>query len=155
MSVSARKRHVARIIALQALYELDCTNHALEDVLSAHLETLAERGTVNPDVRRYIYQLVRGVRETRARLDSLIGQFAPEFPLEQMAPIDRNLLRIALYEFAISRKAPAKVAISEAIDLAKLFGAENTARFVNGVLGTLAARKAELRALLDNEATSA
>lgn len=152
MNVSIERRRIARIIALQALYELDCTNHTLEDVLGAHLETLAADGKLKPDLRRYLYQLVRGVRCERARLDAVIARFAPEFPLEQMAPIDRNLLRIALYEFAIS-KTPPKVAINEAVDLAKLFGSENTARFVNGVLGALVERKAELRALLEDEAT--
>lgn len=103
MSASIGRRRIARIIALQALYELDCTNHALEDVLGAHLETLAADGELKPDLRRYLYQLVRGVRRERARLDAVIARLAPEFPLEQMAPIDRNLLRIALYEFGISR----------------------------------------------------
>lgn len=152
MSASIGRRRIARIIALQALYELDCTNHALEDVLGAHLETLAADGELKPDLRRYLYQLVRGVRRERARLDAVIARLAPEFPLEQMAPIDRNLLRIALYEFGISR-TPTKVAINEAVDLAKLFGSENTARFVNGVLGALVERKTELRALLADEAT--
>jgi N utilization substance protein B len=148
------QRRLARIVALQALYELDCTDHALEHVLYARLEALSENGEVKPELRRYAYWLVQGVRAEQARLDRVIKQFAPEFPLDQIAPIDRNLLRIALYEFALSKKVPHKVAINEAVELAKLFGSENTARFVNGVLGALAERKTELRALLENKATS-
>lgn len=148
------QRRLARIVALQALYELDCTDHALEHVLYARLEALSENGEVKPELRHYAYWLVQGVRAEQGRLDHVIRQFAPEFPLDQMAPVDRNLLRIALYEFALSQKVPPKVAINEAVELAKLFGAENTARFVNGVLGALAERKTELRALLANKATS-
>ncbi|MCS6872548.1 MAG: transcription antitermination factor NusB [Anaerolineae bacterium] len=151
---SIQRRRLARIIALQALYELDCTDHAVESVLGAHLEALAENGKVPSDLRRYVYRLVNGVRTEQARLDSVIERFAPEFPIAQMALIDRNLLRIALYEFGLSKKVPYKVAISEAVELAKLFGAENTARFVNGVLGTLVERKAELRTLLNDKATA-
>lgn len=83
-------------------------------------------------------RLVAGVLEHKQDLDKLIHRFAPEWPLEQIALIDRNILRIAIYEMTIDRTAPLKVAINEAVELAKAFGAESTPRFINGVLGSLA-----------------
>ncbi|MCE7948816.1 MAG: transcription antitermination factor NusB [Chloroflexi bacterium CFX4] len=153
--MSALNRRAARTLALQALYEMDCTDHPLEDVMRERLESLEGSSALDGEMRRFAHDLVNGVRDHRAHLDSVIRQFAPEFPLDQMALIDRNLLRLALYEFAVSGRTPIKVAINEAIDLAKTFGAENTARFVNGVLGALALHEAELRATLGNKAASA
>ncbi len=151
MSIS--RRRLARVVALQALYELDCTAHRVEDVLSARLAALAERRKVHPEVRRYAYRLVNGVREVYPLLDSLIAPLATEFPIEQMAIIDRNILRMALYEFAIGKRVPFAVAVDEAVRLAKLFGAEHTARFVNGVLGALSLRQGMLSAPSSGEAT--
>lgn len=95
--------------------------------------------------RQFAYKLVNGVLEYKDRLNVVIHEYAPEWPLNQMAIIDRNILRIAIYEFAILEQTPIKVAINEAIELAKDFGSENTSRFINGVLGTLAAKEDELR----------
>ena len=92
---------------------------------------------------RYPRQVVWGVITHKARLDLLIHQHAPEWPLDQMAIIDHNILRIAIWEFAVG-ETPLKVAINEAVELAKVFGADSAPRFVNGVLGALAAREAEL-----------
>lgn len=153
--MSALNRRAARTLALQALYEMDCTDHRLEDVMRERLESLEGSSALDGEMRRFAYDLVNGVRDHRSHLDGVIKQFAPEFPLDQMALIDRNLLRLALYEFAVSGRTPIKVAINEAIDLAKTFGAENTARFVNGVLGALVLHEAELRATLGNKAASA
>lgn len=99
---------------------------------------LNEAGELTDDVRMFAHRLVNGVLEQRTRLDALIQQYAPEWPLEQMAIIDRNILRIAIYEFALTGDTPIKVAINEAIELAKDYGSESASRFVNGVLGALA-----------------
>jgi len=89
--------------------------------------------------------LIQGVIEHQASMDDLIARFAPEWPLDQMAVIDRNILRIAIYEFLISEETPVKVAINEAVELAKIYGADSAPRFINGVLGTLAEQTDELR----------
>jgi N utilization substance protein B len=123
-----------RRIALQILYEVDNAGHPLGDVLNTRLaEVDLPRNTLN-----YLRQLVVTVREHQPDLDAVIQKAAPEWPLEQVAVVDRNILRIAVCEFAILTRTPIKVAIDEAVRLAKVFGAEGTARFVNGVLGTLA-----------------
>ena len=132
-----RARHQARIVVLQALYEIDCTNHAPAVVLeqrfvAAHLPTAAQ------DFARH---LVSGVLEHQTVLDTFIHRHAPEWPLEQMAYIDRNILRVAIFEFAVDGQTPVKVAINEAVELAKAFGSDSAPRFVNGVLGTLVERK--------------
>jgi N utilization substance protein B len=85
----------------------------------------------------FVFHLVNGVVQYKHHLDSLIQRYAPEWPIEQMAPIDRNILRMALFEFNIDGKTPVKVAINEAVELAKLFGSDSAPRFVNGVLGSL------------------
>ncbi len=82
--------------------------------------------------------LVHGVIEHQDRIDSMIARFAPEWPLDQMAVIDRNVLRIAIYEFLVDGSTPVKVAINEAVELAKTYGSDSAPRFINGVLGTLA-----------------
>jgi N utilization substance protein B len=127
-------RHEARSLALQALYELDCTDHPLDVVVAERLAT----SELEPEIRTMTLRLVHGVRDHRHDLDVLVHRYAPEWPLDQLAVIDRNILRIAAYELLIDRAAPYKVAINEAILLAKTFGAESTPRFVNGVLGSLA-----------------
>jgi N utilization substance protein B len=153
ISKHTSRRRMARVVALQALYELDCTAHRVEDVLSARLAALAERRKIHPEVRRYAYRLVNGVREVYPQLDAQIAQLAPKFPVDQMAAIDRNILRIALYEFAVGKQVPFRVAVDEAVRLAKLFGAEHTARFVNGVLGALAPHQAAPSVTSSDEAT--
>ncbi len=142
--MSAKNRRPARKLALQALYELDCTNHSVADVMTERLEETP----LADDQRQFAYRLVNGILESKDRIDVVIQEYAPEWPLSQMAIIDRNILRIAIYEFAILEQTPIKVAINEAIELAKDFGSESTSRFINGVLGSLAAREEELRAAL-------
>jgi transcription antitermination protein NusB len=129
-----RIRRRARIIAIQALYELDLTKHPPEEVIRRRVEDemLPQEGVP------FLYRLVNGVLENKNHLDSLIHQYAPEWPIEQMAPIDRNILRMALFEFSVDGQTPVKVAINEAVELAKLFGSDSAPRFVNGVLGSLA-----------------
>ena len=86
----------------------------------------------------FVHHLVFGVLRYKEHLDSLIQRYAPEWPIDQMAPIDRNILRMALFEFSVDGQTPVKVAINEAVELAKIFGSDSAPRFVNGVLGSLA-----------------
>jgi transcription antitermination protein NusB len=126
-------RRQARIAALQALYELDCTKHKVEET-SARLragETLAQ------EALSFSGELVKGVLQHKSELDALIKKFAPAFPPEQMPIIDRNILRLAIFEILFNDKTPFKVAINEAIELAKEFGSDSSPRLINGVLGSI------------------
>ncbi len=126
-------RRQSRILALQALYEIDCASHAPDVVLYQRL--LANE--LPPNYADFARHLVRGVLQHHDVLDAFIHRHAPEWPLEQMAYIDRNILRMAIFEFAIDGRTPVKVAINEAVELAKSFGSDSAPRFVNGVLGSL------------------
>jgi N utilization substance protein B len=137
------ERSLARRIALQVLYEADCTRHPFAMVLARHLD---ERQP-NERTRRYVTQLVEGVEHSHDSIDPVIHQLAPEFPLNQIAVVDRNILRIAIYEFAVSGITPVGVAIDESVELAKLFGSDTTPSFINGVLGALADHPDELSQL--------
>jgi N utilization substance protein B len=135
-----KSRTKARCVALQALYEIDVTGHQPSDVV-------AERLSDNPmekDLAEFTSQIIYGVLSLVQPLDGFIAQHAPEWPLDQVAIIDRNIIRIALWEFAVQEISPVKVAINEAVELAKLYGSDSTPRFVNGVLGSLAARHTEI-----------
>lgn len=136
-----RPRRRARMLALQALFEIDLTNHNPEVVLQ---QRLADQ-PLPPPVTGFARRLVYGVLRHRAVLDTLIQKHAPEWPVEQMACIDRNILRMAIYEMGVDGSTPVKVAINEAVELAKLFGSESSRRFVNGVLGSLVAQGDHLR----------
>ena len=127
-------RRRARIAAIQALYELDLTDHPPAAVIERRIE---EKSFPSEGVA-FVYHLVNGVLQYKEDLDALIHRYAPEWPIDQMAPIDRNVLRMALFEFRIDGQTPVKVAINEAVELAKLFGSDSAPRFVNGVLGSLA-----------------
>jgi N utilization substance protein B len=130
--VKVRRR--SRILALQALYEIDTTHHPVGTVLDQRLaeDPLPDEGAA------FARELITGVMKHQAELDELIQRYAPEWPVDQMAVVDRNVLRIAIYEFFIRKATPIKVAINEAVELAKLFGSDSAPRFVNGVLGALA-----------------
>lgn len=137
-----RERRRARSLALQVLYEVDSVDHEPEEVIAFHLgkdESLGE------EARTFMQRLVHGAIEYASELDRLIATCAPEWPVEELAVLDRNILRIALWEFAAAGETPLKVAINEAVELAKRFGSESSARFVNGVLGALAEREGEIR----------
>jgi transcription antitermination protein NusB len=136
-----KSRTKARGIALQALYEIDLTGHSAPKVLEERLLESA----VDKDLALFASQIVMGVLPLVPVLDSFIAQHAPEWPLDQVAAIDRNILRMALWEFAVQGTAPLKVAINEAIELSKLYGSDSTPRFVNGVLGSLALRQNEIK----------
>ncbi|MCS7055765.1 MAG: transcription antitermination factor NusB [Thermoflexales bacterium] len=126
-------RHDARVLALQALYEADTAHHPADEVLNRHLAEVMRPAAV----RQYAAELVNGIVREKASLDQIISTLAPEFPAEQLSAIDRNILRIALYEMRCG-EVPLKVAINEAVNIAKEFGSETSWRFVNGVLGAAA-----------------
>ncbi|MFN7036038.1 MAG: transcription antitermination factor NusB [Bellilinea sp.] len=136
-----KPRTRARSIALQVLYECDLTNHPPQ----AAMEERLKDETLDSNLVKFAYDIINGVLPITRQLDDFIAQHAPEWPLDQVAVIDRNILRIALWEFAVEGCTPVKVAINEAIELAKIFGADSTPRFVNGVLGSLANRQQEIR----------
>lgn len=140
-----KNRRAARILALQALYELDVTRHPVGTVIAGR----AEDAPLEPELEAFARTLITGVQENRKKLDNVIQQSAPEWPLEQVAIVDRNILRIAIYEWAVLKETPVKVAINEAVEIAKDFGSESASRFINGVLGTLAAKETELFAVLN------
>jgi N utilization substance protein B len=132
-----KARHRARIATLQALFEIDCTKHVPGVVIQQRLEeaNLPEPG------ERFARELVLGIHHHQAELDTLIERYAPEWPVDQIAIVDRNILRIAIYEILYHENTPLKVAINEAVELAKRFGSDSSSRFVNGVLGTLVAKE--------------
>ena len=131
-------RHRARIVALQALYEIDIAHHDPDMVLHQRLahKPLPEAG------RNFASALVHGILRHQAELDALIRDNAPEWPLDQVAIVDRNILRMAIFEFIVAGSTPVKVAINEAVELAKLFGSDSSGRFVNGVLGAIVSKGA-------------
>ena len=139
-----KARRKARAVALQALYETDCTTHPAELVIEQRLEEQPLSAELDDFARR----LMAGVLGRAELVDELIHKHAPEWPLDQMAIIDRNILRMAIWEFAVDRQTPLKVAINEAVELAKLYGSDSAPRFINGVLGALAARETEIVRLL-------
>ncbi len=141
-----KSRTKARSIALQVLYETDLTGHPPWAVLSRRLEDTPLDGHLEEFTRN----IITGVLSLEQSLDSFIAQHAPEWPLDQVAVIDRNILRIALWEFANQEGTPIKVAINEAIELAKMYGSDSTPRFVNGVLGSLANRQNEIHQAFDH-----
>jgi transcription antitermination protein NusB len=128
-------RHKARTIALQALYEVDSAARPAEAVLERALA-----GTnLTEDTAAFVRELVTGASSHKDEIDSNIKKFAPAWPLEQMAMIDRNILRLAIFEILFDNKVPVKVAVSEAVELAKTFGSESSPKFINGVLGSVSA----------------
>lgn len=144
---ATNERSLARRLALQALYEIDSAHHPVGDVMNAQVRNLDQ--PVSDHTRAYLRFLVNGVMEYRTILDDLLHRYAPEFPVAQIAIVDRNILRIAALEFALYGTTPIGVAIDEAVELAKLFGAEGAPRFINGVLGALADDQATLDTLSD------
>jgi len=125
-------RRQGRTAALQALYELDCTKHKAEEALA-----LSGTGKKLPqEALSFSKELVKGVLQNKFELDALIKKFAPAFPVEQMSVIDRNILRLAIFEILFN-KTPIKVTINEAVELAKEFGSDSSPRLINGVLGSI------------------
>jgi N utilization substance protein B len=141
-----KSRTRARSLALQALYEIDLAQHPPADVLRARLE----EAPLADELAEFARRIVFGVIPLTEQLDQMIARYAPEWPLDQIAAIDRNILRIAFWEFAILGETPIKVAINEAVELAKVFGSDSAPRFVNGVLGALADHQNEIRQAFKN-----
>jgi N utilization substance protein B len=142
-----KPRSRARAIALQVLYETDiANNHLPGDVLKTRLEEVP----LSDELAEFASLIIFGVLPLAQDLDQLIAKYAPEWPLDQIAAIDRNILRIALWEFAVYRETPVKVAINEAVELAKLYGSDSAPRFVNGVLGTLVDHEHEIHQIIKN-----
>ncbi len=123
------------MIALQALYEIDSAGHEVEQALV----NLLTDGVLSEENASFTRELVNGVIQNREKIDEHIKRFAPAWPLEQMAAVDKNILRLAIFEILLDNKVPLKVAINEAVELAKTFGSDNSPRFVNGVLGAVSA----------------
>jgi N utilization substance protein B len=125
-------RRQARAVALQALYEIDCAAHPADQVI----QCLAENENLPLEGIAFAAALVNGVRNCWQQLDAIITKHAPEYPVDQLAIVDRNILRMALYELQHDQDVPIKVAVNEAVELAKTFGSDTAPRFVNGVLGS-------------------
>lgn len=142
-----KDRTRARGTALQALYELDLTGHPTGAVIQSRLRD----AELTDELEEFVRKIVLGVWPLAARLDRIIAEHAPEWPFDQVAVIDRNILRIALWEMAGQEDIPLKVAINEAVELAKTYGSDSAPRFVNGVLGSLADRQNELEQALRAE----
>ena len=136
-----KPRTRARSLALQVLYEVDMANHPPADVFRSRLE----ESPLSDELADFARQIIFGVLLRTTDLDQLIAKYAPEWPFDQVAAIDRNILRIALWEFAVFHETPIKVAINEAVELAKEFGSDSAPRFVNGVLGALADHQHEIK----------
>jgi N utilization substance protein B len=126
-------RHIARIVTLQTLFELEFAANSPESILERTIAIKALTG----EAAAFATELVNGVLANKQILDDTIRRFAPAFPVDQLSSMDRNVLRLALYEILISKTAPPKVAINEAVELAKEFGADTSPKFVNGVLGSV------------------
>jgi N utilization substance protein B len=139
-----KPRTRARALALQVLYEVDIANHPPADAFRSRLEETPLSDELSDFARRIIF----GILPITYNLDQLISKYAPEWPFDQVAAIDRNILRMALWEFAVFRETPLKVAINEAVELAKEFGSDSAPRFVNGVLGALADHQHEIQQAL-------
>ena len=128
-------RRKARIVALQALYEIDCSSHKPEEVLARLLQEKA----LPEEATDFMQRLVDKVLQNKQDIDDVIRRFAPAFPVEQIAAIDRNILRLAISEILFDNRVPIKAAINEAVELAKSFGSVSSQKFINGVLGSVVA----------------
>ena len=133
--MASNVRHRARIAALQALYEADIAGHPLEQVIEHRLQ----EEDLPKEAASFFGRIVRGVWEHQDRLDRMIEEAAPHWPIYQMPAVDKAILRMAIWELRLNtaNPAPPKAVINEAVDLAKHFGGESSGRFVNGVLGSV------------------
>jgi N utilization substance protein B len=131
--MAANPRRKARIAALQALYEGDVSGH---DTIASVVRLCAE-ANLSEAQSSFALELVEGVLEQREEIDEIIRRAAPQWPVDQLSAIDRNVLRLAIREILMNNGAPIRAAINEAVELAKSFGSDNSAKFVNGVLGSV------------------
>ncbi len=134
-------RRKARIAALQALFESDSSGHDPEISMSR----LAEERALPEPALSYAREPIRGVLENKGQIDSVIKAHAPNRPVEQLSAIDRNILRLAIFEILMENKVPLKAAINEAVELAKTFGSYNSSKFINGVLGAISQAQVDSR----------
>ncbi len=131
----AGERRRARVLALQTLYEADSVGHEVEGVVNH----LLDKERLSEENASFTRELVRRVIQNKEKIDENIQSLAPAWPLEQIPMVDRNILRLAILEILFDNKVPVKVAINEAVELAKTFGSDNSPKFVNGVLGSVSA----------------
>ena len=131
----AGARRKARALALQALYEVDSVGHEVHGVVTH----LLAKGGLSEENAAFTRELVCSVIQNKDIIDLNIQNFAPAWPIEQIPVIDRNILRLAIFEILLDNKVPVKVAINEAVELAKTFGSDSSSKFVNGVLGSVSA----------------
>ena len=140
-----KPRTKARALALQVLYEIDVApQHLPGDVYKERLEETP----LSQELAEFARQIIFGVIPITADLDHSIAKYAPEWPFDQIAAIDRNILRMACWEFTVFKDTPLKVAINEAIELAKHYGSDSAPRFINGVLGSLVDHQNEIKQYL-------
>ena len=131
--MATNPRRKSRIVALQALYESDVSPHDASEALARR----SEEANLTEEQVAFARTLVEGVMEHRAAIDDVIGQAATQWPVDQLSAIDRNILRLAIWEILMNNRAPIRAAINEAVELAKEYGSDNSAKFVNGVLGSV------------------
>ena len=134
-----KARTYLRSLALQCLYENDISGHDIENILVNRFGSIenSSEDEISTEDQKFVIDLVVGVLNNKQQIDDMITKYAVDWPLEQIAAVDRNIIRIAAYEFAVSKQTPNRVAINEAIELAKTFGSESAPKFVNGVLGSI------------------
>lgn len=139
-------RHLSRTVAMQTLYEWDFRNNqSLQDIIRRNIDIYKD--DVDPN---YVIHIVEGVKSKLNEIDQRIVEVAPEFPIEQIASIDKAIIRLAIFEIIYDNDVPAKVAINEAVELGKNFGNDNSYKFINGVLGTIYRRAPGIDPSTDN-----
>lgn len=128
-------RHLSRTIAMQSLFEWDFNNREgnLKEIIRTHMAEFGE----SKDEGEFIFDLAEGVAKNIDAIDQVLAKHAPEWPMDQVPVVDRNVLRLGVYELMFLKQVPPKVAINEAVELGKTFGGESSGKFVNGVLGTI------------------
>ena len=143
-------RHLARTIAMQTLFEWDYkgkNKNTIDEIINYNFDAFAP---IYND-HSFTEQLVQGVIKNIAKIDAQIKEFAPDWPLEQITTVDRNILRIGIYELIFNPNIPSKVAINEAIEIAKAYGGESSGKFVNGVLGSIYKKEGKVEKTEDKE----
>jgi len=142
-----KPRTEARGLALQVLYEYDLSGHPAGEILKNRIQ----EDPRDESMIDFARQIISGIVPLSKKLDAMIAENAPEWPLDQISSIDKNIIRIALWEFAVSKITPVKVAINEAVELAKVYGSDSSPRFVNGVLGSLSTQAVKIASVFKDE----
>ncbi|MEX0668552.1 MAG: transcription antitermination factor NusB [Candidatus Saccharimonadales bacterium] len=147
----ASNRHLGRIVALQSLYEYDFRSDEKLDISQVTERNLTQYEDVIDD-KDFVHNLTSSVVDKLDEIDAIIGPAAPEWPIEQIARVDRVILRMSVYELALDKETPPKVVINEAVELAKSFGGDNSSKFINGVLGTVYSERVETKSTKEKAA---